>query len=127
MTGDQPAVLITGAGIGIGRATAHAFARAGYAVIVTDILEAEGREVAASIADAGGIARFHPLDVTSTPAVDAAVTEAEAAFGRLDAVVANAGIAHRVPLDQLTDEKWDHTLDMDLKGMLRVVRAAAPA
>ena len=122
----QPAVLVTGAGIGIGRATARAFARAGYAVMVTDILEAEGREVAASIADAGGIARFHLLDVTSTPAVDTAVAEAEAVFGRLDAVVANAGIAHRVPLDHLTDAKWDHTLDVDLKGVLRVARAAAP-
>ncbi len=123
---ERPAVLITGAGIGIGRATAHAFARAGYAVMVTDILETEGQEVAAAIAAAGGTARFHVLDVTSTPAVDAAVAEAEQAFGRLDAVIANAGIAHRVPLDQLSDAAWDHTLDVDLKGVLRVVRAAAP-
>jgi 3-oxoacyl-[acyl-carrier protein] reductase len=41
-------------------------------------------------------------------------------------VVANAGIAHRVPLAELTDEKWDHTLEIDLKGMLRVVRPAIP-
>ena len=127
MSGEErPSVLVTGAGIGIGRATAHAFARAGYAVMVTDILEAEGKAVADAIADAGGTARFHPLDVTSTPAVDAAVAEAERHFGRLDAVVANAGIAHRVPLDQLTDAKWDHTLDVDLKGVLRAARAAAP-
>ena len=123
---ERPAVLVTGAGIGIGRATAHAFARAGYAVMVTDILESEGQAVAAAIAAAGGTARFRALDVTSTPAVDAAVAEAERAFGRLDAVIANAGIAHRVPLDQLSDAAWDHTLDVDLKGVLRVVRAAAP-
>ena len=126
MTAEQPAVLVTGAGIGIGRATAHAFARAGYAVMVTDILEDEGREAADAIAAAGGTARFRALDVTSTAAVDSAVTEAEQVFGRLDAVVANAGIAHRVPLDQLTDARWDHTLDVDLKGVLRVARAAAP-
>jgi 3-oxoacyl-[acyl-carrier protein] reductase len=48
-------------------------------------------------------------------------------YGPLHAVVANAGIAHRVPLTELTDEKWDHTHDVDLKGVMRVCRAAAPA
>ncbi len=123
---DRPSALVTGAGIGIGRATAHAFARAGYAVMVTDVLEEEGRAVAAAINAAGGTAAFRAVDVTSTAAVDAAVADAEAAYGRLDCVVANAGIAHRVPLDQMTDAKWDHTLDIDLKGVLRVARAAAP-
>ncbi len=123
---DRPSVLVTGAGIGIGRATAHAFARAGFAVMVTDVLEEEGRAVADAITASGGTAAFRVVDVTSTAAVDAAVAEAEATYGRLDCVVANAGIAHRVPLDQMTDAKWDHTLDIDLKGVLRVVRAAAP-
>ena len=123
---ERPSVLVTGAGIGIGRATAHSFARAGYAVLVTDVLKQEGQEVADAINAEGGTARFQPLDVTSTPAADAAVAEAERAFGRLDVVVANAGIAHRVPLGELTDERWDHTLDVDLKGVLRVARAAAP-
>jgi 3-oxoacyl-[acyl-carrier protein] reductase len=123
---DRPSVLVTGAGIGIGRATAHAFARAGFAVMVTDVLEQEGRAVAQAIGAAGGTAEFRAVDVTSTAAVDQAVVDAEAAFGRLDCVVANAGIAHRVPLDQMTDAKWDHTLDIDLKGVLRVARAAAP-
>jgi len=128
MSDDQtrPAVLITGAGIGIGRATAQAFARTGYAVMVTDVLQQEGQSVAAAITDAGGVARFHPLDVTDTQAVDAAVAATEQAFGRLDCVVANAGIAHRVPLDQLSDAKWDATMDVDLKGVFRVVRAAVP-
>ena len=48
-------------------------------------------------------------------------------YGPLHAVVANAGIAHRVPLAELTDEKWDQTHDVDLKGVMRVCRAAAPA
>jgi len=123
---ETPSVLITGAGIGIGRATAHAFARAGYAVMVTDVLEAEGRAVAVAINASGGRAEFRAVDVTSTAAVDQAVADAEAAYGRLDCVVANAGIAHRVPIEQMTDAKWDHTLDIDLKGVLRVIRAAAP-
>ncbi len=121
-----PSVLITGAGIGIGRATAHAFALAGYAVMVTDVLENEGRAVADAIKASGGTADFRTVDVTSSEAVDQAVADAEAIYGRLDCVVANAGIAHRVPLDQMTDAKWDETMDIDLKGVMRVMRAAAP-
>ena len=119
-------VLITGAGIGIGRATAHAFGRAGYRVIVTDILEDEGNAVAEAVRAEGGAAEFHRLDVTSTPETDALVARLEGDYGALDVLVANAGIAHRVPLAQMTDEKWDHTFDIDLKGIMRLVRAAAP-
>jgi len=120
-------VLITGSGIGIGRATALAFGRAGYRVIVTDVLTREGEAVAAEIAEAGGAAEFHRLDVTSTEQADSLVRDIEARHGALDVIVANAGIAHKVPLHQLSDEKWDHTFNVDLKGMLRVIRPAVPA
>src|SRR5712692_4018265 len=122
----QPRVLITGSGIGIGRATAIAFARAGYAVIATDVLDAEGTALVAEIREEGGSAEFLHLDVTSTPEADAVVADAERRHGALDVVVANAGIAHRVPFARMTDEAWDHTFDVDLKGILRVVRAAVP-
>lgn len=119
-------VIITGAGIGIGRATAYAFAGSGYRVIVTDILEADGRAVAEAILAEGGTAEFHKLDVTSTEQTNALVAEVEAKHGAINTIVCNAGIAHKVPLNLLTDEKWDHTFDVDLKGMIRVIRAAAP-
>jgi 3-oxoacyl-[acyl-carrier protein] reductase len=119
--------LITGAGIGIGAATAIALARAGYRVIVTDILEEEGRSVADGIVSEGGEAEFHGLDVTRTEEVDAVVDDVQDRHGALGAVVANAGIAHRVPLPELTDERWDQTHEVDLKGVMRVCRAAAPA
>jgi 3-oxoacyl-[acyl-carrier protein] reductase len=119
-------VVITGAGIGIGRATARAFAAAGWRAIVTDVLETEGAAVVAEIAAAGGAAEFHRLDVTSTAQADAVAAAVEKAHGAIDAVVCNAGIAHKVPLDRLTDEKWDHTFDVDLKGMIRVIRPALP-
>lgn len=120
-------MLVTGGGIGIGRATAVAFARAGYHVVVTDILEPEGRAVAAAITAEGGSASFVSMDVRSTAQVDEVLGAVIAARGAIDALVLNAGIAHKVPLAQLSDARWDHTLDIDLKGMLRVARAAAPA
>jgi 3-oxoacyl-[acyl-carrier protein] reductase len=123
----KPVVLITGSGIGIGKATAQAFAAAGYYVIVTDVLEAEGAAVAEAIRGAGGEAEFHRLDVCSTADAERIVKDVETRFGAIDCIVANAGIAHKVPLDQLTDAKWDHTFDVDLKGMLRVIRPAVPA
>ncbi len=117
-------VLVTGAGIGIGRAAAKAFGQAGYHVIVTDVLEKEGQAVAAEI---GKHAEFHKLDVRSTENANAVIAAVEKKHGALDCIVANAGIAHKVPVEQLTDEKWDHTFDIDLKGIFRVVRPALPA
>jgi 3-oxoacyl-[acyl-carrier protein] reductase len=119
-------MLVTGGAIGIGRATAFVFARAGYHVVVTDVLETEGRATAAAIVAEGGIASFAAMDVRSSERVDEVVAAVIAEHGALDALVLNAGIAHKVPLAQLSDERWDHTLDIDLKGMFRVARAALP-
>lgn len=120
-------VLVTGAGIGIGRGTAKAFGALGDHVVVTDILEKEGRAVVAEILEAGGSAEFIRYDVAAKGAAEAIVADVEARLGAIDVIVANAGIAHRTPLADLTDEKWDLTLDIDLKGIFRLVRAAAPA
>ena len=120
-------VLITGAGIGIGHCSALAFAAAGYHVYVTDVLDKEGGDTVGAIEAAGGTAEFHLLDVTDTANVDAVVKLAESATGALDAVIANAGIAHKVLLDEMSDEKWAHTLDVDLTGVFRGCRAASPA
>lgn len=120
-------VIVTGAGIGIGRGTAMAFGELGDHVIVTDILEAEGKAVAEEIVRSGGSAEFIHYDVRSRDAADTIVADIETRLGAIDVIVANAGIAHRTPLAELTDEKWDLTLDIDLKAIFRLVRAAAPA
>jgi 3-oxoacyl-[acyl-carrier protein] reductase len=121
----SPSVLITGAGIGIGAACAEAFARAGYRTVLTDVLQAEGEALAASLRAEGLSAEFHRLDVTDSSAVRDIVlaTEAEG----FDAIVANAGIAHRRGFAELTDEEWTRTLDVDLHGEMRVFREAVPA
>lgn len=115
-------VIITGGGIGIGRATALAFGKLGDHVVLTDILEKEGEAAAAEIRKAGGSAEFRKLDVRSTVEADALVSDAEKHHGRIDVVIANAGIAHKVPLAELSDARWDHTFDIDLKGVFRIIR-----
>ena len=122
----KPTALITGAGIGIGRAAAFSLASEGYHVYVTDVLTDEGNECAHDIAAKGGAAEFLELDVTETENVDQVVSDIEKSTGPLTALVANAGIAHKVTLDDMTDEKWSHTLDVNLTGTFRVCRAAAP-
>ncbi len=124
---ERSTVLVTGAGIGIGAATARAFGDAGYRVIVTDILEEESRSIVSEIESGGGEAEYHHLDVTSTEEVESVVAAVQEKYGPLDTIVANAGIAHKVPLVELTDEKWDQTHEIDLKGVMRVCRAVAPA
>jgi 3-oxoacyl-[acyl-carrier protein] reductase len=118
-------VLISGAGIGIGKAVANAFAALGDHVVLTDVLEREGAEAAAEIRAHGGSAEFMKLDVTSSADANRVVASVEASRGPLDVIVANAGIALKIPLKTMTDEQWGHTLDVDLTGMIRIVRAAA--
>lgn len=120
-------VLITGAGIGIGQAAAKTFAAAGDHVVVTDILEREGQATVEAIRAAGGSAEFIAYDVRSPEQALEIVADLEERHGRIDVIVANAGIAHRTPLAELTDAEWDLTFDIDLKGIFRLVRAAAPA
>lgn len=123
---DKRIVLITGAGIGIGRAAALCFAGLGDHVIVTDVLQEEGRAVVAEIEAAGGSAEFHLLDVRSTEEADTLVGDLNSKFGGVDVIVANAGVALRVPMSEMTDEVWHQTIDIDLYGMMRVIRPALP-
>ncbi len=123
----EQVALVTGAGIGLGRATALALGDAGYHVVVTDVLDAEGEAVAAEIAGAGGSAEFQHLDVTDTDAANTVVGDVVARCGAIDALVLNAGIARTLPLPTLSDAAWDETMEVNLKGMMRVFRAAVPA
>lgn len=119
--------LVTGAGIGIGAETARRLGRAGHHVIVTDILDKEGGEVASTIAASGGSAEYRHMDVSSTQSVDDVVGDVVSAHGKsVDILVNNAGIAKHMPLSELSDEQWDLIQEVDLKGMMRVIRAVLP-
>lgn len=123
---DRKLVIVTGAGIGIGKAVAERFGRDGYHVVVTDILTKEGEAVARSIREVGGSAEFRFLDVTSSEQTNELVSFLEGIHGAVDVIVANAGIAHRQPLEGMSDKQWDLTLDIDLKGIFRLARAVVP-
>ncbi|MGW6278637.1 SDR family oxidoreductase [Kribbella sp. NPDC055071] len=122
------ALLVTGAASGIGRATALVAATTGCAVAVGtfdgDPYDAEA--VVAEITAAGGRAFAVPADVRDSDAMVAAVDATVARFGRLDAVVANAGVLTLAPLEVLQDDDWLRILDIDLTGVMRTVRAAVP-
>jgi 3-oxoacyl-[acyl-carrier protein] reductase len=111
----------------MGRATARVFAQEGARVAVTD-LNVEGAEaVAASIRAEGGEARAWALDVADPAAIQHVIDEAAAAFGRLDIVVNNAGIARRTMIDdQNYDDVFERFLAVMLSAHQRVIRAALP-
>ena len=122
----KKSVLITGGGIGIGRATALTFAREGYAVMVTDVLDKEGNEVARSITEQGGTAEYFHLDVTDTAAANDLVAAIEKRHGALDTVVANAGIFSMSPLLELEPQMWHAMLAVNLTGVWHTLKAAVP-
>lgn len=122
------AAVVTGGASGIGRATCVALAQAGHpAVIATYPGDPhDPQETARLVTAAGGTARVIDVDVRSTASVDALMKAAADEFGGIDVVVAAAGILRDAALDDMTDERWDDMLQVDLTGVLRTLRAARP-
>jgi NAD(P)-dependent dehydrogenase (short-subunit alcohol dehydrogenase family) len=118
--------IITGAGQGIGKATAEAYARESAAVVIAEKNEATGAMVAEQIASCGGHGRFIPTDVTIVESLSNMVRETLKEFGRIDILVANAGInVFSDPL-QLADEDWRRCFQVDLDGVWYSARAVLP-
>ncbi len=111
--------LVTGAGMGIGRAVALAFAREGVGVLVADVNLAAGEETVGLITQAGGEAVFVRCDVTNKEDVQRMVGTAVSRFGRLDYACNNAGIhtPAPVPFPDLDDATWDSLMNVNLKGV----------
>ena len=119
-----PVAIITGAGSGMGRATAMRLARDGYAVVVAEIDEERAASVAAEIGDA---ALPFAVDVSDAAEVEALVAETLERLGRLDAMVANAGVPHGAPFLELDEATWERVLAVNLKGVFLCGQAAAKA
>ena len=123
----EKVALVTGAGSGIGRATALAFARHGASVGVLSRTAEEVAEVAKEIRALGGSALALAADVTEEAPMRAAVEQLAGAFGGLDIVVANAGInGVWAPIDDLTPEEWDATIAVNLRGTYLTLHLAVP-
>jgi NAD(P)-dependent dehydrogenase (short-subunit alcohol dehydrogenase family) len=119
--------LVTGAGSGIGKATALRFAREGAMVGVLSHTEDEIRKVADEIEAAGGKAVPLVADVADDSQMRRAVADLVQAFGRLDIVFANAGInGVWAPIDELQPQEWDRTINTNLRGTYLTLHYAVP-
>src|ERR687894_1002384 len=119
--------FVTGAGTGIGRATALAFAREGAGVVAADLSEQDNRETARMIEEAGGRALAVACDVRRTEDVKAALDKAVETFGHLDVAFNNAGVEQPImPAANLTEEEWDRIVDVDLRGVFLCMKHEIP-
>jgi 3-oxoacyl-[acyl-carrier protein] reductase len=120
-------VLITGAGRGIGRAVAAAFAGENASVVLNDVgppdrLQAAARELSAAT---GGKVAAVTADVKNCKEVREMIGQVDREFGRLDILVNNAGIIRRGSIETVTEKDWDEVMDVNLKGAFNCCKAAA--
>ena len=119
-------VLITGASSGIGEATALHLAQQGCTVVLGARRVDRLHEIVTRIEQMGGRAAAHSLDVTDLDDVNAFVAAAVADFGRIDALVNNAGVMPLSPLAALKTDEWNRMLDVNVRGLLHGIAAALP-
>ena len=118
--------LITGAGSGIGRASAIRFAEEGAKVMVADVRTESAGNTAAEIGNAGGTAKSLAVDVRIAADVERMIHETVRAFGRLDILFNNAGVYIPKNVVETTEEEWDWVVDVCLKGVFFGCKYAIP-
>ena len=119
------AVIVTGGGRGIGRATARAFAAEGAELLVLGRTVAALEETVAQITADGGHAWLLPCDVTDEAQVDEAVARAAARWGRIDVLVNNAGVDDDTPFLEIDRGRWRDVIDTNLTGVFLMSQAVA--
>lgn len=119
--------IVTGGALGIGEAIAKAFAEEGAQVIIADLLEKEGENLAHEIRSTGGAAQFMRLDVANSKNVESVINAAAEQHGHLDVLVNNAGIAGvNKPTHEVTEEEWDKVINVNVKGVFLCTKYAIP-
>lgn len=119
--------LVTGAGSGIGKAAALALGRAGAKVVALSRTAEEVEAVARKIEASGGTAKAIDVDVTDNKGMGAAMETIISAYGRLDIVVANAGVnGVWAPIEEMAPEEWDQTIAVNLRGTYLTIHHAVP-
>jgi 3-oxoacyl-[acyl-carrier protein] reductase len=118
--------VVTGAGRGIGAATARLFAEAGAQVALLDRDGAGATRTAEEIARTGGEALVFETDITDAFAVERVLDRVVDEWEKLEILVNNAAIVKDAPLEDVTDEDWQETLDVNLRGTMVCTRAAVP-
>jgi NAD(P)-dependent dehydrogenase (short-subunit alcohol dehydrogenase family) len=126
MTVEGKVAVVTGAGAGIGRATAARFAKYGAKVVITDVKAAEGREAADQIAADGGDVLFLAHDVASEEDWKRVLTEAKGHFGGIDVLVNNAGIYFIAPVTETTVEQWNKLFSINVTGVFLGAKHVVP-
>jgi len=121
------AALITGAGSGIGRATALLFAREGAQVSMLDLSHEGLESTAKALREAKLSGRTFAADVRDEEAVEKAIRETESSFGKLDTVASIAGISWTEDITKTTREQWDRVIDTNLRGLFHVCKHSIPA
>ena len=118
--------MITGAGMGLGRATAVMLAAEGASIVATDISPQAGEETVALIATQGGEAVFHQHDVADADAWQAVLARTDERFGRLDVLVNNAGIAIAKNIEETTIDEWRRTMAINADGVFFGCKYSVP-
>ena len=121
--------IVTGGARGIGRAYAEALVGEGAAVLIADMLEAEGEETATAIRAGSGRAIFQRVDVADPASTETMAAKAVAVFGGIDILVNNAAMFASLkggPLTDLSVERWDTTMAVNVKGAWLCIKAVVP-
>ena len=122
---DGEVVVVTGGARGIGRAICETFVRQGATAVIADIDEAQAAKTVAEIMAAGGTAEARTLDVTDEAQIEAVMEGIASDHGRIDVMVANAGVTARLPATELPLSDWNRVIGINLTGVFLSARGSA--